>query len=129
MITQLEEANKLVENQQLSAALAQMSEVELRHPLNSIAALQIDLSRLVSLLNGAEPIEAVTATQDLLDILNDKINGIFAVKSAKDSPSGRLQNWDNEGGQVDYAPVYHLLHMVSDGRRYLTCTDIGQARR
>ena len=84
-----DEANVLVENQQLSVALAQMSEAELKRLLNSI----------------------------------------FAVKPAKDSPSGRLQNWDNEGGQLDYAPVYHLLHMVSDGRRYLTCTDIGQARR
>jgi hypothetical protein len=127
--TQSEEANKLVEYQQLNAALAQMSEVELKHLLNSIAALQIDLSRLVALLNGAEPIKAVTATQRFLTILNDKINGIFVVKPAKDSPSGRLQNWDNEGGQVDYAPVYHLLHMVRDGRRCLSWTDIGQLRR
>ena len=123
-----DEANVLVENQQLSVALAQMSEAELKRLLNSIAALQIDLSRLVALLDGAEPIEAVTVTQRLLNILTDKINSIFAVKQTKDN-RGRLQNWDNEGGQVDYAPVYHLLHMVSDGRRYLTWTDIGQARR
>lgn len=123
-----DEANVLVENQQLSVALAQMSEAELKRLLNSIAALQIDLSRLVALLDGAEPIEAVTVTQRLLNILTDKINSIFAVKQTKDN-RGRLQNWDNEGGQLDYAPVYHLLHMVSDGRRYLTCTDIGQARR
>ena len=129
MTTQSEEANKLIENQQLNAALAQMSEVELKHLLNSIATLQVDLSRLVALLNGTEPIEAVTVTQRLLHILNDKIDGILAAKPAKESPSGRLQNWDNEGGQVDYAPVYHLLHIVSDGRRYLAWTDIGQLRR
>jgi hypothetical protein len=128
MTTQSEEVNKLDENQQLNAALAQMSEVELKHLLNSIAALQIDLSRLVTLLNGAEPIEAVTVTQKLLNILNEKINGILGVIQTKDSRV-RLQNWDNEGGQVDYAPVYHLLHMVSDGRHCLTWTDIGQVRR
>jgi hypothetical protein len=128
MTTQSEEANKLVEYQQLNAALAQMSEVELKHLLNSIAALQIDLSRLATLLNEAEPFTAITVTQSLLNILNDKINGIFAVKQSK-ANLGRLQNWDNEGGQVDYAPVYHLLHMVSDGQRCLSWTDIGQLRR
>jgi hypothetical protein len=120
-----DEASKLVENQQLSAVLAQMSEADLTRLLNSIEALQIDLSQLVPLLNGAEPIRAITATQDLLKILNNEINGIFAARQPKDSRGG-LQNWDNEGGNVDYTPVYHLLRKVSSGKACLIWADIGQ---
>jgi hypothetical protein len=120
--------NKLVENQQLSAVLTQKSEADLKRLLNSIETLQIDLSRLVPLLSEAELVEVVTATQGLLKILNDEISVVFAVKQAKDS-QGRLQNWDNEGGRVDYAPVYHLLSRVSSGKRCLIWTDIGQVRR
>jgi hypothetical protein len=127
MTNKSEAANKLVGNPQLSAALTQMSEAELKRLLNSIEALRIDLSRLVTLLNGAEPIEVITATQSLLKTLSAESNNILAVKRTKDS-RGRLQNWDNEGGSVDYAPVYHLLHRVKDGRRCLIWTDTGQPR-
>ena len=125
MINESETANKLVGNPQLSAALTQMSEAELKRLLNSIEALQINLSRFVPLLNGAEPIDVVTATQGLLKILSDEITGIFAVKQRIDSRD-RLQNWDNEGGRLDYAPVHHLLSKVSAGKRRLIWTDIGQ---
>ena len=102
MINKSETANKLVGNPQLSAALTQMSEAELKRLLISIEVLQINLSRFVPLLNGAEPIDVVTATQGLLRILSDEINRIFAVKQRTDSRD-RLQNWDNEGGRIKYA--------------------------
>jgi hypothetical protein len=128
MNNESDEASTFVENQHLNAALGQMSEAELKRLLNSIEALQIELSGLIGLLNGVEPIEAVTVTQRLLNILSDKINRIFAVKSTTEDP-GRLQNGDDAGGWVDYAPVYHLLRMVSDGQHCLTWTDIGHVRR
>jgi hypothetical protein len=57
-----------------------MSEVELIQLLNSIEILQFDLSRFMTLLNGAEAIIAVTNTQNLLKVLSDEINDIFATK-------------------------------------------------
>lgn len=123
MITKFKTSNKLVENPQLSVALTQMSEAELKQLLNSIEALQFDLSRFVTLLNGAEPIEAVTVTQNLLKILSDEINDIFATKQTK-KDRNRLQIWDNEGGSVGYAPASYLLREVSGGNRCLIWTDI-----
>ena len=127
MITKFKTANKLVENPQLSVALTQMSEAELKQLLNSIEALEIDLSRFVTLLNGAEPIKAVTVTQDLLKILSDEINDIFVTKQTKKGRN-RLQIWDNEGGSVGYAPASHLLREVSSGKRCLIWTDIEQVQ-
>jgi uncharacterized protein YjbJ (UPF0337 family) len=127
MMNKSDSLNTLVENQQLRAALAHMSEAELKRLLNSIGALQIDLSRFVTLLNGADPIQAVTATQDLLKVLTIEINGIIAFNQMKDS-QGRLQDWDNEGGQFNYAPIYHLLRKVS-GKGGLIWTDVGHIRR
>ncbi|MBZ0301607.1 MAG: hypothetical protein K8J31_17810 [Anaerolineae bacterium] len=123
MINKSETANNLVGNPQLSAALTPMSEAELKRLLSSVGALEINLSGFVSLLNGAEPTEVVTSTQNLLKILADEINHVLAIKQTQDSRD-RLQNWDNEGGRVDYAPVYHLLSKVSGGMRRLTWTDI-----
>ena len=102
MLDKSETANKLVGNPQLSAALTQMSEAELKRLLNSIEVLQINLSLFAPLLNRAEPIDVVTATQGLLKILSDEITSIFAVKQKTDSRD-RLQNWDNEGGMIKYA--------------------------
>jgi hypothetical protein len=127
MMNKSDSLNTLVENQQLRAALAHMSEAELKRLLNSIGALQIDLSRFVTLLTGADPIQAVTATQDLLKVLTIEINGIIAFNQMKDS-QGRLQDWDNEGGQFNYAPIYHLLRKVS-GKGGLIWTDVGHIRR
>jgi hypothetical protein len=117
------EVNKHIENQQMSAALTQMSDAELKQLLHSIEALQIELSRLTALLSGTEPIEVVTATQGLLKRLNDEIDRIFVIRQMKDSRS-RLQEWDNEGGWVDHAPVIHLLRRVNGGKGCLMWTDI-----
>lgn len=128
MINKAKEVNKQAENRRLSAMLAQMSEAELNQLLHSIEVLQIELSRLTALLNGTEPIEVVTATGDLLKILNDEIERIFVDNQMKDTRS-RLHEWDNEGGWVDYAPVFHLLRRVSGARGHLMWTDIGQVQR
>jgi hypothetical protein len=122
-----EASSKAFNSQQMSAALTQMSEAELKHLCNSIDALQIELSRLALLLNGTEPFGVVTVTQSLLKILNDEINQVFPVKQMQDSQSG-LQNWDNEGGMVDYAPVYHLLKRINGVRGYLIWTDMKQVQ-
>ena len=127
MITKFKTSNKLVENPQLSVALTQMSEAELKQLLNSIEALQFDLSRFMTLLNGAEAINAVTNTQNLLGVLTDEINDIFATKQTKKGRN-RLQIWDNEGGSVGYAPASYLLREVSSGKRCLIWTDIAQLR-
>lgn len=127
MTNKAKDVNIPTENQQLSALLTQMSEAELTQLLHSIEALQIELSRLTALLNGTEPIEVVTATQDLLKRLNDEIDRILVIRQMKDTRS-RLQEWDNEGGWVDHAPVIHLLRRVDGSKGGLMWTDIGRVQ-
>ncbi len=126
MKNKLETADKRTENQPLRAALTQMSDAELKRLRSSIDALQTELSRLTPLLR-TEPVEVVTTTQSLLKILNDEIVRIFVIKQMKDSRN-RIQEWDNEGGRVDYAPAYHLLRQVNGARGCLMWTDIGQVK-
>jgi hypothetical protein len=127
MTNQSTDVTKHIENQRLSTVLAQMSEAELKQLLHSIEVLQSDLSRLTPLLNGTEPIEVVRATGDLLKVLNDEIDRIFVDNQMKDTRS-RLQEWDNEGGWVDYAPVFHLLRRVNGGKGGLMWTDMGRVQ-
>jgi hypothetical protein len=114
--------NRLAQHQQLSAVLAQMSEDEMVRLLNIIEALQADLVQLIPLFSGQEPVEAVTHTLDLLIILTDEMKPVFPVRQAK-RVQGQLQNPDNEGASVDYAPLHRLLSTVYGDKRRLVWAD------
>jgi hypothetical protein len=102
--------NDLAETPQLNAELAQMSELELKQLLCNIEALQIELSRFAPLLIETELNVVVIETQYFLKILTDEINSIFAVEQTKEN-QGPLQNWDNEGGRVEY-PQYQSCSVI-----------------
>jgi hypothetical protein len=114
--------SRSAENQPLNAALAQMSEVEVVRLLNLIDGLQHDLLRLIPLFKGEEPVEAVTYTQDLLNILSDKIEQFLAAKQAN-VIRDHWRNPDNEEMRIDYAPVHHLLSKFHNGKRRLVWAD------
>jgi hypothetical protein len=77
--------NQLVKNQPLSAVLAQISETGVTHPLDTIAALQVDLIRLFPLFDSEEPVEAVVYVQGLLRILHDEISLILSNDQPQES--------------------------------------------
>jgi hypothetical protein len=115
------------ENQQLSAALAQMSGTEVAQMIDTIAALQVDLLRLLPLFNGEEPVEAVTYTQYLLKILADDMNQILAIKPMRDIQD-HAQNSNNESPGVDYTPAFRLLSKMQGNKRRLTWAGMNGAQ-
>ena len=99
-----------------------MSENEVVRLLNIIEALQADLLQLIPLFSGLEPVEAVTYTLDLLIILTDEMKRAVPVRQAKRT-RGHLQNLDDEGARVDYAPLHRLMSTVYGDKRRLVWAD------
>lgn len=114
--------NKPVENWGLSAALAEMSEAEVTRVLVTIAALQGDLLRLSPLFSSEEQIKAMTHTQHLLNVLNNKMNSILETRQPK-SNSDRSQNLDTVVPTGIDTPVRRLLSKIQRDKRHLFWTD------
>ena len=115
--------NNPAQNQQLAAALAQLSDAEVAQLLDTVKSLQVDLLRLIPLFKGKEPTETVTNTQEVLAILISQIDQSIAGKWTKDIPD-HLPNLGTERIRVDYAPMNRLLRQLYDGKPYLIWADI-----
>jgi hypothetical protein len=113
-----ESANKPAENQQLSKVLMQMTEAEVVQIIGTIEALQADLSRLIPLFNGKEPVGAVEHTQDLLKILYDEISRVLAIKQVHDDQD-HVKFLAEQVTRRNYVAVHHLLSKIRDDKRRL----------
>jgi len=94
--------------------MAQMSQTEVAQLLLKIGALQDDLLRLAPLFKGEDQVEAVTHTQFLLKILNDKMYQILATKHIDTSTD-------------DDALVHRLLSKIQLNKRDLIWTGADEA--
>lgn len=87
----------------VNTILREIPYTELLTTLDSIRNLQIAMQQLTVVL-GNEPIEVIVQTQLAMTKFISEITQSFAVRS-KQNTREAMQNWENEGGRIEYASV------------------------
>jgi hypothetical protein len=94
---------ELSERLEVNTVLVQMPENERAKLLDSIECLQAVLYRFTPLLDS-ESVAVVTQTQAALETIRAEISLVFALQNTRNSRK-QLQNWENEGGRIEFATV------------------------
>lgn len=99
-MTNIEMIQRETSKIEVNKTLLELPNSELLTMLDRIRSLQKTLYHLASLLDG-ESIEVMAVTQRALKKISNEIIKVFAFRWMKNKRQA-LQNWENEGGKVDY---------------------------
>lgn len=82
----------------------QFTESDLRELLDTLERLQLVLYRLIFILSSGESIASIRLVQSTLKTIGNEINDLF-LSGDRMRERNQVENWDNEGGHIEYASI------------------------